>query len=274
MSEEIAIFEMPDTEGPKAGNGAYRPGPIAELSELRERIFRIESFIKEEATSIAEAGSWISVEVQRVDEIKLSFAATVETLEKQLGEKDEDVRHREAALAAQEEDFNAKVRELTDQIADKEERLIGVNAEIQGLHEIRQGLEATVEKMGAQVREKDELLHNQESHLKELTENMTERIRGLEEQAGEKEAMVETAVEEVRKLQEIRQGLEGQLRQREELLQKKDSALRGLEESLTAKIRELEGRVNGLFRDVEAKMGEEGATDGWMLAESRSNGHE
>jgi len=223
---------------------------LEQVAEMGARIGRIESFIHQ-------AGTLVSLAARRVDEIRQVLKETVEKFEEQLKEKAEILLQKETAIRQMDENLSARIRELENEIKDKEDR-IGINAaEIGELREGRAAIEFRAAGLEEELREKAEMLRKKESALQEFMESMTVKLHEASSRAAEKEGMLETAVGEVRKLQDVKQILEVQLRQKDEIIHRKDLALKGLEVSLADKIRDLENRVNMIFRDAESKVAEE-----------------
>lgn len=251
MSQVYQRLELLESEPLSEERGEESSAPVLEqVTEMGARIGRIESFIHQ-------AGTLVSLEARRVDEIRQALKETVENFEEQLKEKAEILLQKETAIRQMDENLSARIRELENEIKDKEDRIRIKAAEIGELREGRAAIEFRAAGLEEELKEKAEMLRKKESTLQEFMEGMTVKLHEASSRAAEKEGMLETAVGEVRKLQDVKQGLEVQLRQKDEIIHRKDLARKGLEASLADKIRDLENRVNMIFRDAESKVAEE-----------------
>ncbi len=243
----------PDFSGPEAareGNGDHQPPFVMELTEMKERINRTDSFIRQ-------AGALISVEARRVEEIRQSLMATVASLADRLGEKEEALRRKDAAFKDLEESIVGKVGRLESLLEEKEQSLKATEGAVRQLEDGNHGLEARIMALKSQLEEKGESLERKDAALKELEQDFYRKVSVLEDQLKEKEGLLNAAVTELRQLQELRQGLQAQVRQKDEIIQRNETTMKGLEASFADKIRQLENRVNMLFRDVEGRTAEE-----------------
>ena len=251
MSQVYQRLELLESEPLSEDVGAESSAAVLEqVAEMGARIERIESFIRQ-------AGTLVSLEARRVNEIRHVLKETVEKFEEHLKEKAEILLQKETAIRQMDENLSARIRELENEIKDKEDRIRINAAEIGELRGGRAAIEFRAAGLEEELKEKAEMLRKKESTLQEFMEGMTVRLHEASSRAAEKEGMLETAVGEVRKLQDVKQGLEVQLQQKDEIIHRKDLAVKGLEASLADKIRDLENRVNMIFRDAESKVTEE-----------------
>ena len=230
---------------------------IDEVAEMKDRIGRIESFIKQAATLT-------SIEARRAEEFHQKFEATVTQLENQIKEKQELLRQKDSLLKNLEEDLNRRTREFENQLRQKEEAfgkqdtelkdIKAKNAELAAMaatearrfEEMKNSFEETVTALEERLREKEGLVEKLGGELKEFEAKNTE--------AGG------SAATEAHKLEEIKGSLErvvaemaSQLMHSEDLLNQNRSTLKEWEDSLavlgetiTSQIDALENRINAL----------------------------
>lgn len=139
---------------------------INEVTEMKDRIARMDSFIKQ-------AAALAGMEIRRVEEIKNGFEATLAALDAQLKEKDETLAKKDASVKDAESGLGGKIRDLESQLKQKEELLQARDAELKNA-----GLKN--EQAAAQLKEKEAVLQQKESELKDLETNLTAEMRELE----------------------------------------------------------------------------------------------
>lgn len=89
---------------------------LNQVTKMKDRLTRIESFVKQAATLMA-------IETKRVEEFKQSFQATVAALEAQLKEKEEIIQRTEFTLKDLEENLSSKTHALENQLEEREKLL-------------------------------------------------------------------------------------------------------------------------------------------------------
>ena len=207
------------SEFPQQAQGERRPHPILdEVTGMKERLWRMESFIQQ-------AAALAVTQAQRADEIKQSFEATVAALEAQLRERWSALDKDGSSLEGQDQELTSRIRDLESQLREKEQQLEIRNAELDDLRakleetaalamepkqdrEIQEGFETAVAALKAQLREKEELLNQKDIALKDMEESLTgleeslvNQVRVLEGQLGEmilkKQALPELSWEEI-----------------------------------------------------------------------------
>ena len=230
---------------------------IDEVAEMKDRIGRIESFIKQAATLT-------SIEVRRAEEFKRKFEATVTQLENQVKEKEELLQQKDSLVKGLEEDLNRKTHEFENQLRQKEgsfgkqdaelKEIKAKNAELAAMaagearriEEMKKSFEETVAALEGRLSEKEGLVERLGAELKDL------RAKNTEAEG--------SAPTEARKLEEIKGSLErvvaemaSQLMHSEDLLNQNRSTLKEWEDSLavlgetiTSQIDALENRINAL----------------------------
>lgn len=230
---------------------------VDEVAEMKDRISRIESFIKQAATLT-------SIEARRADEFKRKFEATVAQLENQIREKEELLQQKDSLVKGLEEDLNRRTHEFENQLRQKEEsfgkqdaelkEIKAKNAELAAMaatearrvEEMKKSFEGTVAALEGRLSEKEGLVEKLGGKLKDL------RTKNTEAEG--------PAATEAHKLAEIKGSLErvvaelaSQLKHSEDLLNQNRSTLKEwedslavLEETITSQINALENRINAL----------------------------
>ena len=191
------------------GGGESRPG-LDEISELQERLARIDSLIQQATELVVQQAG-------RAGEIQAALEAA--TSEVQLQEGEVQVPRKESGPGELDQDMAERIQELESQLREKQELVDGHNAELNELRskleeasalaaaqaeqteKVRRGLEATVAALKNELAEKEESLrqkdlamkHTEES-LTGLEESLVNQIRILEDQL---EALVQKAGPEV-----------------------------------------------------------------------------
>lgn len=274
MNLELVSPEFESGQLSAGDNGNGHPRAVDELDEMKERITRSESLVRQ-------AGALISIESQRFEEIRQGLRTAMDALKAGLAEKEGVIQRKNSVIQELEENLNAKigesanlaeekesltsrVSELKNLIGEKEGNLEVANRRIDELEACRRDTEVKMISLEAQMKEREDEVQRKEFALEDLERGLFTKINDLDNQLREKEGLLEAAVGEVRRLQEGKQVLEvrvalmeGELIGRDEMLRKKEQAVKELEESLTQKIRELENRVNVFFREMEGNAGEQ-----------------
>lgn len=156
------------SEAPKERQASDDPKLILnEVNEMKDRVTRIESFIKQAAALAA-------IETRRVDDIRQGLETTLATFEAQLKEKDESLLKKESDLKEKEATLTAKVSDLEGRLAEREKLLQTQDAELKDL-------KPKYEQSRAQLKEKEDLVQKKDTELKELEKTLTAEMRELEE---------------------------------------------------------------------------------------------
>ena len=230
---------------------------IDEVAEMKDRIGRIESFIKQAATLT-------SIEARRAEEFKRKFEATVTQLENQVKEKEELLQQKDSLVKGLEEDLNRKTHEFENQLRQKEESFGKQDAELKEIKAKNAELAAMaagearrIEEMKKSFEETVAALEGRLSEKEGLVERLGAELKDLRAKNTEAEGSAPT---EARKLEEIKGSLErvvaemaSQLMHSEDLLNQNRSTLKEWEDSLavlgetiTSQIDALENRINAL----------------------------
>ena len=230
---------------------------IDEVAEMKDRIGRIESFIKQAATLT-------SIEARRAEEFKRKFEATVTQLENQVKEKEELLQQKDSLVKGMEEDLNRKTHEFENQLRQKEESFGKQDAELKEIKAKNAELAAMaagearrIEEMKKSFEETVAALEGRLSEKEGLVERLGAELKDLRAKNTEAEGSAPT---EARKLEEIKGSLErgvaemaSQLMHSEDLLNQNRSTLKEWEDSLavlgetiTSQIDALENRINAL----------------------------
>ncbi len=188
------------------GGSESRPG-LDEISELEERLARIDSLIQQAtALAVQQAG--------RAGEIQAALEAAVAS-EVRLQENEGQVPQKAAGLGEPDQDIGKRIEELESQLREKQGLLGSQQAELDELRskleeasalaaaqaeqteEMQRGLEATVAALKNGLAEKEESLRQKDLAMKHMEESLTgleeslvNQIRILEDQL---EAMVQKA---------------------------------------------------------------------------------
>ena len=187
------------------GGGESRPG-LDEISELQERLARIDSLIQQATELVVQQAG-------RAGEIQAALEAA--TSEVQLQEGEVQVPRKESGPGELDQNMAERIQELESQLREKQELVDGHNAELNELRskleeasalaaaqaeqteEVQRGLEATVAALKnelaekeASLRQKDLAMKHTEESLTGLEESLVNQIRILEDQL---EALVQKA---------------------------------------------------------------------------------
>jgi len=160
-------FELQNEEGVKEPSSPL----VNEISEMKERLVRIDSFIKQ-ALALA------AIESRRGDEIKRNFEAAVASLEDRLRGTEEALTAKGPDLKEAEESLTARIQELESRLEEKERLLEARDAEPAALEP--EDAENRVAVLEAQLQEKESALKEMENSLAELEEGLLSQIHDLE----------------------------------------------------------------------------------------------
>jgi len=167
------------------GGGESRPG-LDEISELQERLARIDSLIQQATELVVQQAG-------RAGEIQAALEAA--TSEVQLQEGEVQVPRRASGPGELDQDMAKRIQELESQLREKQELVDGHNAELNELRskleeasalaaaqaeqteEVQRGWEATVAALKNELAEKEESLRQKDLAMKHTEESLT----GLEE---------------------------------------------------------------------------------------------
>ena len=209
-----------------------------EMSNLRKallkRIDKMESAIKE-------AESKTMTEVLQSEEEKFDAEAKAALLETQLEEKAEVLRRKEAALKELEENLNAQIQSLQDEVNQKDGLLAMQNGESSGN---TSELEAKASTLETQLMDKEQSLRARELEATQVEETLQTKIQELENELRQKEELLTVRNGEASgvrsELEAKTSALQAQVMEREASLLARESNARQLEETLQTKIQELE----------------------------------
>ena len=209
-----------------------------EMSNLRKallkRIDKMELVIKE-------GESKAMTEVRQSEEEKFDAEAKAALLKTQLEEKAEVLRRKEAALKELEENLNAQIQSLQDEVKQKDGLLAMHDGESNGNTSELEGKASALE---SQLMDKEESLRARESDARQMEQSLNSQILELENELRQKEeslAMRNGEASGVRsELEAKTSALEAQVMEREESLCARESNTKQLEEILNSKIQELE----------------------------------
>jgi len=229
-----------------------------EMSNLRKallkRIDKMELVIKE-------GESKAMTEVRQSEEEKFDAEAKAALLKTQLEEKAEVLRRKEAALKELEENLNAQIQSLQDEVKQKDGLLAMHNGESNGS---TSELEAKASALEAQLMDKEESLRARESDARHMEQSLNYKIQELENEQRQRDELWAMHNEEsngnTSELEAKASVLEAQLMDKEESLRARESDTRHMEQSLNCKIQELENEQRQ--RD-----------DLWAMHNEESNGN-
>jgi len=209
-----------------------------EMSNLRKallkRIDKMEVVIKE-------GGSKAMTEVRQSEEEKFDAEAKAALLKTQLEEKAEVLRRKEAALKELEENLNAQIQSLQDEVKQKDGLLATQNGESNGS---TSELEAKASALEAQLMDKEESLRARESDARHMEQSLNSKIQELENEQRQRDELLAMQNGEsngnTSELEGKASALEAQLMDKEESLRARKLEARQIEETLNRKIQELE----------------------------------
>jgi len=209
-----------------------------EMSNLRKallkRIDKMELVIKE-------GESKAMTEVRQSEEEKFDAEAKAALLKTQLEEKAEVLRRKEAALKELEENLNAQIQSLQDEVKQKDGLLAMHNGESNGS---TSELEAKASVLEAQLMDKEESLRARESDARHMEQSLNSKIQELENEQRQRDELLAMQNGESNAYTSELEGkasvLEAQLMDKEESLRARESDARQKEQSLNSKIQELE----------------------------------
>lgn len=181
-------------EEKQAGNQPNATGD--RLTQLKERVSRIDSFVKQ-------AAALVTTETRRTDEIRRSLEDEVSSLETELEEKEATLQKKDSALRELEERLNARIRDLESRLREKEQILEqretglndlrsgneeggnSANEKIPQLEEIMANWELAMAALALQFRRTEGELIHKGSALREMEENVAEMERIVSAQINE-----------------------------------------------------------------------------------------
>ena len=209
-----------------------------EMSNLRKallkRIDKMESAIKE-------AESKTMPEVLQSEEDKFDAEAKAALLETQLEEKAEVLRRKEAALKELEENLNAQIQGLQDEVSQKDDLLAMQNGESSGN---ASELEAKASALEAQLMDKEQSLRERESEATQVEETLQTKIQELENELRQRDELLAVQNGEssgnTSEFEAKAAALEAQLMDKEQSLRARESEATQVEETLQTKIQDLE----------------------------------
>jgi len=209
-----------------------------EMSNLRKallkRIDKMELVIKE-------GESKAMTEVRQSEEEKFDAEAKAALLKTQLEEKAEVLRRKEAALKELEENLNAQIQSLQDEVKQKDGLLAMHNGESNGS---TSELEAKASALEAQLMDKEESLRARESDARHMEQSLNSKIQELENEQRQRDESWARQNEEshgnTSELEGKASALEAQLMDKEESLHARKLEAGQIKEILNSKIQELE----------------------------------
>ena len=161
------------------------------VSEMREGISQMESFMKEAAALAA-------AEVQRIGEIRGNLEETLACREAELREKEAMLRQRDSALEELEREFMGRAQDMEILIQKRDDLLEKRETEFREASNKQKKQTAMLE---AQLGEKEEQLGQKDSAYRELQEGLGARISDLEGEISRRRELLESREAEIADLQ-------------------------------------------------------------------------
>lgn len=255
-------------EQQEVANRALQDRLGKEIKELHGQLSeRRESLISRER-EITELKAQIATVAEQSTKIKTASERTVGSLQRQLSKETENRRAADSAHKLLEESLKSKIETLEKQLAERQRsvggrdaEVVSLRSEVAALNQRAAELAAAREEADRLLREalsqKDELLRSNDTQaatLKTLAENQTAKLRDIERQLLEKNSLLQARDSELqdfkRQLGELTSSTEQAMnalqedaRRKSALLEEKERAFRSLEERLTAKVKTLESEL-------------------------------
>lgn len=179
------------------GQGGSRPTASGDNpAQLKERLNRIESFVKQAAALAAG-------EARKAEETRQCLEAKAASLEALAEEKQAILEEKESAMRELEERLNSRIRDLESRLREKEQNLVQRETELNGLktkdeetknsadgkipqlEEIMANWELAMAALAAQLRSTESELTDRGAALKEMEENVAELERAISHQIDE-----------------------------------------------------------------------------------------
>lgn len=183
--------------------GSNQPNVTGDmLMRLKERVIRIDSFVKRETAVVA-------TEALRADEIRQGLEVEVSSLEAELEEKEAMLQEKDSTLKELEERLNSRIGDLESRLKEKTQLLEqretelndlrnsnedannSVTAKIPQLEEIMANWELAMAALAAQFRHTESDLMHKGLALKEIEENVAEMEQAVSDQIHELEKKIE-----------------------------------------------------------------------------------
>jgi chromosome segregation ATPase len=229
-----------------------------QLGERRESLMNREREVTELKTQITSVG-------EQLTKIKAASERTVASLQQQLRKETENRQSADSAHRLLEESLKSKIETLEKQLAERQESVGGRDTEVVSLRSEIAALNQRAAEMAAAKEEADRLLReaiNQNDELvrsndaraatlKTLEEDQIAKLRDLESELVDKNSLLQARESELRdskrQLAELNSSteqalnrLQDDVRRKSDLLEEKEISFRSLEERLTGKVRSLE----------------------------------
>lgn len=230
---------------------------VDEVAEMKDRISRIESFIKQAATLA-------SIEARRAEEFKQKFEATVAQLENQVREKEELLQQKDSLLKNLDEELDRRTHEFENQLRQKEESFGKQDAELKDIkaknaelaamaatearrvEEMKKSFEETVAALERRLSEKEGLVERLGGELKDFKAKNTEAEGSAATESHNLEAIKGSFERAVAEMASQLKHSEDLLNQNRATLKEWEDSLAVLGETITNQINALENRINAL----------------------------